>query len=193
MAFKEGKVVDSFSVKGKGGKKIQVTFRYPKKSDLKACLKMVNFVRREAECLGQRRIETLASEKKWLKKQLADMRKKKAVVVLVEAEGELVGDASIQPYQYDTAAHIGTFGIMLKEEFTGIGVGTRLGKRILELAKKETTYKIIESGHFSTNRRSAKLHKRLGFKKCGLLPNGSLLKGGGYDGTVWLYKQIKKL
>ncbi len=193
MVFKEGKIVDSFSVKGKGGEKIQVIFRYLKKGDVKACLKMVNSIRSEAECLGQRRMETLKTERDWLKKQLEDIRKKKAVDVLVEAGGKLVGDASIHPYNYESGAHVGTFGIMLKEEFTGIGIGTRLGKKILELAKKETTYKIIESGHFSKNRRSAKLHKRLGFTKCGLLPNGSLLKNGGYDGTVWLYKQIKKL
>ena len=193
MSFREGKIVGSFSVNSKGGSRISVVLRYPGKGDAMACLEMVNFIRAEADFLGQRRTETIASERKWLKQQLDGMKKKKALVVLAEADGKLIGDASISPYHYDAGPHIGTFGIMLKEEFTGIGIGTRLGKKVLELAEKETAYKIIESGYFASNKRSAALHKKLGFKKCGFLPNGSRLKSGKFDGSVWLFKQIKKL
>ncbi len=193
MAFKQGKIVDSFSVKVKDGKEIEVVFRYPKKSDLKAVLKLVNSVRNESDYLGHRKTETLKSEREWLKKTLSNMKKKNGFVLFVEVESKLVGDASIQPYQYESGAHIGTFGIMLKENLTGLGIGSRLGKRILELAKKETNYKIIESGYFAKNRRSARLHKRLGFKECGRLQKGSMLKNGKFDDTIWLYKTIRRI
>jgi RimJ/RimL family protein N-acetyltransferase len=193
MPFKQGKVVDKFSVKGKDGEKIQTIFRYPKKSDAKACLKMINSVRREAEYLGQRRMETLKSERKWLKDRLSEMRKRKGIFLLVEIEGELIGSASVLPGTYEASDHVGTFGIVLAEKFTGFGIGTRLGKKTLELAKKETKFKLVDSTHFSKNRRSAKLHKKLGFKRYGRFPNECRLKKGGYDDSIWLYKQIKRL
>jgi len=193
MPFKEGKIVDSFPVKGKDGEKIQLLFRYPKKSDAKLALKMVNSIRKEAKCLGQRRMETLKTERQWLKKSLENMRKGTALVIFVEVNKRLVGNTSIQPVHFDVSKHVGNFGIMLMEEFTGIGVGTRLAKKVLELAKKETSYKIIESGYFSKNKRSAVLHKKLGFKQWGKFPNDVVLRNGKYDDSICLYKQIKKL
>ncbi len=193
MPFKQGKVVDSFSVKGKGGKKTQVIFRYPKKSDAKACLKMVNSIRREAEYLGKRKMETLKSERKWLKGRLSEMRQGKGFVVFVGIDGHLVGDSSVLPTSYDASEHVGTFGIMLKEKFTGFGIGSRLAKKVLELAKKETKLKMIESTHFSKNRRSTALHKKLGFKQYGRFPKECKLRQGGYDDAIYLYKQIKRL
>lgn len=193
MAFREGRVVDSFSTKGKDGEKIQVIFRYQKKSDAKPCLKMINSIRREADFLGQRRMETLASEKKWLKARLSEIRQRKAVFLFVEIEGQLVGSAAVLPGTYEASSHVGTFGIVLKEKFTGFGIGSRLAKKVLELAKKETKFKMFTSTLFSKNRRSAALHKKLGFKQYGRFPKECKLRQGGYDDSIYLYKQIKRL
>jgi len=191
--MKKGKAIDRFFAKAKDGKKIQVLFRYPSKKDLKAVLKMVNSIRKEAEYLGMRRIETLKSERKWLFNRLKEMRKKEAITLLVEIDSELVGDSSIWPLRRDASPHIAEFGIMLKEEFTGIGIGTRLSKKILQLARKETSYKIIESGYFAENKRSEKLHKKLGFKKYGRFPKGLKFKSGKYCDQILLFKVIKRM
>jgi len=191
--MKPGKVVDSFRVKGKDGKKIQVIFRYPSMKDVKAALKMVNEIRDEADYLGRRRHETIKTEKAFIAKQIENMCKRKGIILFVEINGELVGDASIQPLDYEVSEHVGKFGIMLKEEFTGIGIGTRLMRKVLQLAKKHTRFKIIESSYFSKNTRSRKLHKKLGFKQCGKFPKGDLLRDGSYCDHIQLYKFIKKL
>ncbi len=191
--MRQGKVVDRFKVKTKEGNSVEIVFRFPKKGDAKPALEMVNSIRREADYLGQRKMETLASERKWLKARLEEMRKGRGFVLFVEADGSLVGDVSIQCCKYDTSPHVGTLGIMLKEQFTGLKIGTRLLKKALGLAKKETPFSIIESGYFGKNKRSRRLHRRFGFKKYGSLPNASKLRDGSYCAHVNVFKQIKPL
>jgi RimJ/RimL family protein N-acetyltransferase len=193
MSFREGKIIERFSVKGKGGKARSVVFRYPKKGDAKAALKMVNGIRREAEFLGMRRMETLRSERCWLEGRLSEMRQKKALVLFVEIDGRLVGDASIHAYHLDVSDHVGSFGIMLLREFTSLGIGARLAKKIFWLAKKETGFRLIDSGFFAENRISRDLHKKLGFKEYGVFPKAVRLRSGKYAGYVAAYRQIGPL
>ncbi|MDP2974021.1 MAG: GNAT family protein, partial [Candidatus Diapherotrites archaeon] len=99
----------------------------------------------------------------------------------------------ISPTAFDASMHVGHFGIMLKERFTGLGIGTRLGRKMLELAKKNTRFKVIESGFTAKNARSKRLHKKLGFKQYGVFPKAEKLKDGTYCSRVCVYKVIKKL
>jgi RimJ/RimL family protein N-acetyltransferase len=191
--MRQGQTVGRFKVRTRDGNRVEIVFRFPKKGDAKAALEMVNFIRREADYLGQRRMETLAFEKKWLDARLDDMRKRKGFVLLVEADGSLVGDLSVQCCKYDTSPHVGELGIMLKEQFTGLKIGTRLLKKALQIAKRETPFRIIESGYFAKNHRSKKLHKKFGFKKYGSMPNASKLRDGSYCDHVHVFKQIKPL
>jgi RimJ/RimL family protein N-acetyltransferase len=82
---------------------------------------------------------------------------------------------------------------MLKEKFTGLKIGTRLAKIVLELAKKQTKFKIIESGFFAKNKRSHALHKKFGFRLLGVAPKECKLKNGEYCDHVYVYKIIGKL
>lgn len=191
MPFKEGKVVDEFSVKGKDGKKIQVILRYPKKSD--STMHLLDSVRRETLYVSRTRPETRESETAWLKKRIKQMKQGLVVLLFVEVEGKVVGNSEIRPLETDTSKHIADFGIILREKFTGIGIGTRLMRKVIELAKKETGYRIIQSIYFSKNKRSVALHKNLGFKEFGRLLKGILLKNGTYCDKVFVFKQIKKL
>ncbi len=190
--MKPGKIVGRFSVFGKRGKRIKVVFRCPKMSDAKEALRFVNRTRDEADFLGVRRHETLETEKKFLADCLKQKRKRKSVFLFAEADGKIIGCASILPKSVDSMQHVGEFGIMLLEEFTGFGIGSRLAKRVLSIAKKETKFRIIKSGYFSKNKASGALHKKLGFKKYGELPNGAKLKKGGYDNLVHVFKEIRK-
>jgi len=191
MSFNQGKVVDKFSIKGRDGEKIQVIFRYPKNSD--STVHLLDSVRRETMYVSRTRPENRESEAAWLKKRIKQMEQGLVVLLFVEVEGKVVGNSEIRPLETDTSKHIADFGIILREKFTGIGIGTRLMRKVIELAKKETGYKIIQSIYFSKNKRSAALHKKLGFKEFGRLPKGILLKDGTYSDKVFVYKQIKKL
>ena len=191
--MRQGAVVEEFTAKGKRGEKFRVVFRHPRKSDVRGALRLVNCIRDEAAFLGRIRHETMKTEWLFIEDQLRNMRRRKGVFLFVEADGEMIGDAIISPLPLDTEAHVGHFGIMLKERFTGIGIGTRLMRRMLLLAKHDTRFSIIDSAYFAGNRRSMLLHKKLGFREYGRLPNGERLKSGEYGGRVFVYKAIKKL
>tara|TARA_Y100000310_G_C20677597_1_gene813994 strand:- start:1560 stop:2138 length:579 start_codon:yes stop_codon:yes gene_type:complete len=191
--MKPGQIVKRFSVKNKEGKKLEVVFRFPRTSDAKEAMHFINDARDEAEFLGRRKHETLATEKKFLSEQLKNTKQNNGVFLFVEINGKIVGDASIMPCSFDTSPHVGKFGIALREAFTGLGIGSRLMQKILQLAKKNTKFRIIESGYFSPNTRSKKLHKKFGFKQCGKWPTGCQLKDGSYCDHIDVFKQIGKL
>ena len=190
--MKQGKVVEEFSVKDKNGNKIHVSFHYPKESDVKQALKLVNEVRDEAEFLGNRKHETPESETKFIKQKILENESGKGIFLFIEADGKLIGDVSLQPNEYDVSSHVGKLGIMIREEFTEIGIGTKAVAKLIELAK-DTDFKIIESGYFKLNKRSERLHKKFGFKKYGEFPSECKLRSGEYCPHIYLYKQIKKL
>lgn len=191
--MEQGKVVEEFEVKGRDGGRLKIVFRYPRIKDAGSALRMVNTIRREANYLGQRHPETLMSETDWLKQNIGWMKKKAGLALFVEVNGELSGDVSIRPSRFDVSKHVGSLGIMLREKYTGIGIGSRLMARVLELAKRETRFKIIDSGYFAKNKVSKKLHEKFGFRESGRLPNEVRLRNGSYCDHIYVYKNIKKL
>ncbi len=181
--------VDEFSVK-KDGKNVSIKFRYPSMKDVPSALSYINAVRKEAEFLGLTHMETTESEKKYLQEQIENIEKRKGVFLFVEVENKIVGSSVIKPNSKDVSHHVGTFGISLREEFTGLGIGTRLARKVLELAKTETRFTLIESEHFSENKRSKALHEKLGFKQWGVFPNERKLKTGRLNDGVHLYLEL---
>ena len=191
--MKQGLVVEHFDVKGKNGEKLRVVFRYPSKQDVTAAVKMVNMVRDETDFLGQRHHETIKTERLFIETQIRNMRKRKGLCLFVEVNGKLAGDSVIRSLEFDFSSHVGRLGIMIEEQFTGLGIGTRLVQKMLELAKKQTMFKVIGSSVVSKNVRSRKLQKKFGFKQYGLFPKEILLRDGTYCDHVYLYKVIKEL
>ena len=188
--LKSGKIVGQFTVVGKDGERVSVAFRFPKMADAKPLLRFINRVRDQADFLGERKHETLASEKKFLKERLKRIRQHREILLFAESGGKIVGTTDISPSRLEVMAHVGNFGIALFDEFTGLGIGTRLAKCALRLAKTQTSFKIINSNFFSKNLHSKKLHKKLGFKKYGALPAGAKLRGRGYGTLIYVYKKI---
>lgn len=190
--MKQGQIVERFDVKGKKGKALHIVFRYPSKKDVRAALRMVNSARDEADFLGMRKHETMKTEKVFVEKQIENMRKRKGATIFVWVNGRLIGDSVIRPLELDSEKHVGHLGIMLRERFTGFGIGTMLMRRMLELAKKDTRFKVIESAYTAKNERSKRLHKKLGFKQYGVFPKAEKLKDGTYCDRICVFKVIKK-
>ncbi len=191
--MRQGKIVEEFDVKNKSGEKLRVVFRHPSKKDARHMLRLVNSARDEAEYLGMRHHETMRTEREFIAKQLENMKKKRGICLFVEVNGELAGNSVIRPLEFDVSPHVGHFGIMLHENFTGIGIGTRLMRKMLQLARTETGFKVIESGYAAKNRRSVKLHRRFGFRRYGRFPKELQLRDGTYCDHVYVCKTIKKL
>jgi len=67
-------------------------------------------------------------------------------------------------------SHVGEFGISVRKEYRGIGLGKYLMKTTLKLAKKRLKAKIIRLSVFENNRVAQNLYKKFGFKKVAKIP-----------------------
>ena len=102
---------------------------------------------------------------------------------------ELVGGATIEPGP-GKASHVAYFGIYLKRQFRSIGIGTRLIKRIIEIAQQKG-FEIIKLTVFQTNRQAFRLYKKFGFREIGRIKGGVKLLDGTYTDEIIMVLNLK--
>lgn len=177
-----------YKVKTKNG--IEITFRYPKLSDLETLLNYINEISDERTFIRyQGEHETVKSEKLWLKGRLADIKNKKAVHLLAFSGDKLVGSSEIH-LKDKTEKHLGVFGISIVKNFRGEDIGkTLMGLIIKEAKKRLSGLRIITLEAYSTNDVARKLYRKMGFVDYGLLPEG-VNRNNTFEDTVLMYKRI---
>lgn len=79
-------------------------------------------------------------------------------------ENDIVGCVSLDAYQRPRMRHSGTFGISVRHDFQGRGVGSKLMTAMLELADKWLDLKRIELTVFTDNVGAIALYKKFGFE-----------------------------
>lgn len=94
-------------------------------------------------------------------------------------ENVLVANAGLHPFDTPRRAHAAHFGIAVRDDHQGRGVGTALITAILDLADKWTPYTRIELGVYADNARAIALYKKFGFVEEGL-SRAHTLRGGVY-------------
>lgn len=113
------------------------------------------------------------TDKKYFKKEffksIKGQKSGKSVVLIADDNGHIVGECSIVPSGWLDAPHIGEMGFSVIKEYRGKGIGLRLAKEALKLAKGK--YEIISAGTFKHNKASRELLKKLGFIRWGTAPN----------------------
>lgn len=192
------KTIDQFEIHNKkNGKNHRVVFRLPKLSDAyQAKINLDNLIDENA-LISIVKKKTLAEEKEWIKGMLRDIKSKKCVSLMVKVDGKLIGGAGVDSKK-EGLSHIGIIGIALQKEARGLGIGTRLLNKVMELAKQELKTEIIELHYFKGNP-AVSLYKRLGFKEVGVFPDmrKRIFKGRlagknkiQYHDQVIMYKRI---
>jgi ribosomal protein S18 acetylase RimI-like enzyme len=133
--------------------------------------------------------KTLKEEKEWLKEKIKKVKDKKLVFLVAEDNGKIVGIVSISS-EKGRQDHIGGLGISVRKEYRGIGLGKKLMKEILKLAKKELKPrpKIIRLSVFSTNKIAQNLYKKMGFKIVAKVPKQFQYKGKLVDEIIMIKK-----
>jgi len=96
----------------------------------------------------------------------------------VKVNGKLVGGATIEPRE-GKASHVAYFGIYIKKDFRNQGIGTRLTRKIIELAYQKK-FEIIQLYVFASNKQAIHIYKKLGFEEAGRIKNGVRLSDGSY-------------
>lgn len=167
-----------------------ITIRYPKKGDAEQLRDFINTISKEKTYISkQGEIVGLEDEKKYVNDLLIKISKNKVVQLLIFNDDKLIGNAGIELGEL-TQKHIGAFGISLKKEYRGKGIGSLLMKTILEESQKKLkNLEIFQLTVQAPNKIAKTMYEKFGFKEYGRLPNGVKLENG-YRDHVFMYKTL---
>ncbi len=168
-----------------------VTFRYLRKNDLDAMLSYINTLIAEDTYIGMYGTPlTREEESKHLNESLESIEKNEKRIIVVEIEGKYVGSGDLRRETIRRKKHMGNIGISLLKEFREEGIGAELLATLIEEGRK-LGLKLLHLTCLENNDRALHLYEKLGFKRCGFIPNACFWKGG-YVGEVTLYLPLKK-
>lgn len=122
--------------------------------------------------------QTKQQESEWLKDKLKNIRKKKAVTLIAECDGMIVGNTGIALGNF-RQSHVGEFGITIRWGYRGVGLGSFLMGRVIKLAEKELKPKpkMLELGVFAGNAPALRLYTKMGFREVARVPKALQYKG----------------
>lgn len=92
--------------------------------------------------------------------------------------GEVVGAFVIRPNHPGPGAHVANASYAVRADRRGLGVGLRMGRRSLELARSQGYLAMQFNLVVDTNRAALALWKQLGFRVRGTIPDGFRLPDG---------------
>ena len=111
-------------------------------------------------------------------------------MIIAEVDGSVVGNCSFSPVgKKIRVRHRCSIGIALYEKVWGLGIGTYLLEELITNAM-ECGYEQMELNVVSRNERAVKLYEKMGFVKCGSMPNAMKHKDGTYDDDIMMVKQL---
>ncbi len=179
--FEPGKIVREFTTKN--GR--SAVIRYPTWEDATELLSFANEMVAEDTFVNMSGIEyTQEDEQAFLLDAMKKMQAGDKVLLFCFVDGEFTGNTRVErkDQRFLRSRHLGVFGIALRAEFRGEGIGRVLMETVIEESRKVIEgLRMIELNCFSTNTAGLALYEKLGFKECGRLPGGILHKGEYVD------------
>ncbi len=154
------------------GKKINIGLL--SKKDLKAPKKFQDFINSFIEEKAQIALNkklSLKEEREFLKSTLKRIKTHTGIFIIAEHNQSVAGTVGIE-LKGNRQNHVGEYGITVRKDYRGIGLGGYLTNQIIKLAKKQLkpSPKNIRLSVFSTNKPAITLYKKCGFKKVAEIP-----------------------
>ena len=103
---------------------------------------------------------TVDEEQDWIQDHLDHPGK---LLLLAEADGQLIGNISFETGPRRRISHRGDFGLSVARAWRGRGVGTTLIKTLLKWAASNPLVEKVCLDVFATNTRAIRLYRKLGF------------------------------
>jgi len=163
------------------------------KRDLKCAKEYMNFINdlivEDAKILMNVK-QTIKDEQNWVKRVAKSVKDKKRVSVIARDGNKIVANTEVELKSYKQS-HIGKFGIAIRKEYRGIGLGNYVMAEVLRLAKKELPgLKVFWLDVFENNKPAQALYKRMGFKIVGKIPK-QIQDKGKLVGEYIMIKEVK--
>lgn len=149
-----------------------IIFRYPKISDIKGMMNLINSLVIERTDIAKSTQVTFQEERAWLEDTIKSIKEKNKVILIAEIDGKIVGSCEITRDPYDVSRHVGTLGIGLAKDARGIGIGAKLVRQTMHEGKKKLHLKLVKLYVFDSNNVAKNLYKEIGFSEIGRIPNG---------------------
>ena len=176
--MKSGMIVEEFSVKD--GRR--VVLRTPRWEDLDELLGLINsLVEEKAQIVIDDKV-TREEEADWLAGLLVRLEKGEVFFLVAEVDGRVVASSDLHVGR-GTEVRAGNVGIVVKDGFRGVGIGTRMMQAILKFARNRGL-KVLVLSVFATNERAIHVYEKVGFVKCGRVPRKHFHRGKYVDEVI---------
>ncbi|RKL67222.1 GNAT family N-acetyltransferase [Salipaludibacillus neizhouensis] len=131
--------------------------------------------------------KTPDQQREWIQKILENERE---TLIIAEMNGEIVGWIVFFVQNRKRLSHVGSLGMMISEDYRGMGIGKLLVKELLDWAKTNRLIEKVSLGVFSTNQRAISMYKRMGFVEEGRKVNEIKINENEYVDDIQMYKLI---
>ncbi|GAY76594.1 GNAT family N-acetyltransferase [Sporolactobacillus inulinus] len=108
-------------------------------------------------------------------------KKDNAVFLVAEYDGTIVGTLNFEGGKRRRTAHVGEFGISVRKDYWGKGIGRALLSHLIHWSKKTGIIRKINLMARSDNIRAIKLYESFGFVQDGLITRDLLIDGVFYS------------
>lgn len=164
-----------------------VRFEDLREQDLPEVVEALNSVIREGVYLTlNEEIVDMEMERKWYH----DHMEAGMTYLVVRVNGEIVGGAGIEP-KVGKESHVVTYGVSIKKEFRNMGIGTRLTKALIEVARQRG-FEIMELAVYGSNKRAFHIYKKCGFQEVGRIKRGVKLPDGTYTEKIVMILPLRE-
>ncbi|WP_260287865.1 GNAT family N-acetyltransferase [Peribacillus aracenensis] len=159
-------------------------------ADAKAVLDVQNSVISEGEyfiAVSEEFNKTPEQQRDWIRTLLENERE---TIIVAEINGEVIGWIVFQSENRKRMSHKGSFGMMIRKNYRGKGMGKELLKALLEWAEANPFIEKVSLGVFSTNQRAISLYKKMGFVEEGRKIKEFKMSEREYVDDVIMYKMV---
>jgi RimJ/RimL family protein N-acetyltransferase len=176
--LKTGKILKRFNVKD--GR--NVILRTPRWRDLDDLLELINSLVDEKTEIYVTQKFTREAEAELLLKVLSRLKKVEQFFLVAEVDKKVVGSSDFQ-VQGGTDEDVGVIGIVVRNGYRNLGIGTEIVKTLLEQAAF-FGLRTVTVNAFPTNKRAIHVYEKVGFVHSGIIPKKHLRQGRFIDEVI---------
>jgi RimJ/RimL family protein N-acetyltransferase len=161
--------------------KQEVILREAKKEDAQSMIDFYNLVGGETDFLSFGKNEFKMPLKDYEKFIESTATENNSIILVATIDDKIISIASITSNQKARYKHVGTFGIVISEQFCGLGLGRKIMDYLIEWANSNGITKKISLVTREDNDRAIALYKKMGFEEEGILKKENYINGVYYN------------
>lgn len=161
--------------------KNQTIIREANGKDAKKMIDFYNVVGGETDFLSFGKNEFIRDLKDYENYLEGVHKEENSIIFLAIIEDEIAGIASINSNQKARTKHVGVLGIVIANDFCGLGLGSKMIEHLIKWAKVNKITKKISLVTREDNSNAIRLYEKFGFEVEGLMKADNYIDGVYYN------------